>query len=153
MIPYILIFRNRDIYSKRKDMCYLLQGGHMTILNINTMIILHPEYQKKHLINVCQFNWVCTISYFPVEWFSFLRKILSGRRLRDNFQTFENVLLNTFFILGACFCWDVTGTQPGIFWGRVGFLEQGHFDKCFMCNTQKKGAAGKNLGVFSPRCF
>ena len=54
MIPYTLIFRNRDIYSKRKDMCYLLQGGHMTILNINTMIILHPEYQKKHLINVCQ---------------------------------------------------------------------------------------------------
>ena len=42
----------------------------------------------------------------------------------------------------------VTGTQPGIFGGRTGFLEQGRFNKHFMHNTQKKGSAGENVPVF-----
>ena len=32
-----------------------------------------------------------------------------------------------------------------------GFLEWGHFDKRFMCDTQKKDPAGKNFGPFYPR--
>ena len=42
----------------------------------------------------------------------------------------------------------VTGVQPGIFWGRTDFLKQGHFDKHFMCDIQKKGSVGKNVRVF-----
>ena len=45
-----------------------------------------------------------------------------------------------------------TGVQPGIFRGKRGFLDWWHFDKCFMCDTQKKNPAEKNFGVFSPRC-
>ena len=40
------------------------------------------------------------------------------------------------------------GAQPGIFWGRGGFLEWGHFDKRFMCDTQKKNPAGKRFWCF-----
>ena len=45
----------------------------------------------------------------------------------------------------------VTGAQQEIFQGRGGFVELGHLDKHFVKNTRKKGAAGKNFGVFSPR--
>ena len=39
-----------------------------------------------------------------------------------------------------------------MFRGRGGFVESGHFDKYFVKKTQeRKGPAGKNLGVFSPR--
>ena len=44
------------------------------------------------------------------------------------------------------------GTQPGAFRGRRVFLEWGRFDKRFMCDTQKKSPAGKNFGLFFPRC-
>ena len=50
----------------------------------------------------------------------------------------------------------VTGTQPGIFRGRTGFLEAGflflkvHFDKHFMYDIQNKGFAWKDFRVFSP---
>ena len=43
------------------------------------------------------------------------------------------------------------GAQPETFQGRGGFMELGHFDKYFVKNTRKKGPAGKNFGVFSPR--
>ena len=49
----------------------------------------------------------------------------------------------------------LTGTQiffGRIFRGRAGFLEWRYFDKPFMCDTQKKDPAGRNFGVFSPRC-
>ena len=42
----------------------------------------------------------------------------------------------------------LTGAQPGLFRGRGGFLELGHFDKRFMYDIQKKDSAGKNFGVF-----
>ena len=35
--------------------------------------------------------------------------------------------------------------------GRTGSLEQGHFDKYFMYDIQKRGSTGKNFRVFSPR--
>ena len=35
--------------------------------------------------------------------------------------------------------------------GRGGFGELGHFDKHFVKNLRKKGLAGENFGVFSPR--
>ena len=58
-------------------------------------------------------------------------------------------------ILGWKLAWKVklkvTGVQPVIFRGRAGFLEQRHFDKHFMHNIQKKGAAGKDSLVFSSR--
>ena len=44
-----------------------------------------------------------------------------------------------------------SGPQPGIFHGRGGFVELGHFDKHFFKNARKIGPAGKNFGVFSPR--
>ena len=44
-----------------------------------------------------------------------------------------------------------SGAQPEIFQGRGGFVELGHSDKLFVKSTQKKGPAGKNFGVFSPR--
>ena len=31
----------------------------------------------------------------------------------------------------------VTGSQPGIFRGKTGFLEQGHFDKHFVWHTKE----------------
>ena len=37
----------------------------------------------------------------------------------------------------------VTGAQTGIFQGRGGFLEQGHFYKRFNFSTRKKDGAGK----------
>ena len=43
------------------------------------------------------------------------------------------------------------GAQPEIFQGRGGFVELAHFDKHFVKNTRKKGPAGKNFGVVSPR--
>ena len=43
------------------------------------------------------------------------------------------------------------GVQPEIFQGRGGFVELRHFDNHFVKNTRKKGPAGKNFGVFSPR--
>ena len=45
----------------------------------------------------------------------------------------------------------ITGVQPEILQDRGGFVEVGHVDKHFVKNTQKKGPAGKNFGVFSPR--
>ena len=41
--------------------------------------------------------------------------------------------------------------QPEIFQGRGGFFEPAYFDKHFVKNTQKKGPAGKNFRVVSPR--
>ena len=43
------------------------------------------------------------------------------------------------------------GAQPEIFQGKGGLVGLGHFCKHFVKNTRKKGHAGKNLGVFSPR--
>ena len=58
-------------------------------------------------------------------------------------------------ILGSKLGWKVklkiTSTQPGIFWGRTGFLEQKHFDKHFMHDVQKKGSAEENFLAFSSR--
>ena len=58
-------------------------------------------------------------------------------------------------ILGWKLGWKVKlkviGAQPGIFWGRAGFLEQQNFDKHFMRGIQKKGSAGKNINAFSSR--
>ena len=45
------------------------------------------------------------------------------------------------------------GAQPEIFQGRGGFLGLAHFDKHFVKNTRKKGPAGKNFGVVSPRYY
>ena len=45
------------------------------------------------------------------------------------------------------------GAQPEIFQGRGDFVELGQFDKYFVKNTRKKGLAGKNFRVFSPRYF
>ena len=54
-------------------------------------------------------------------------------------------------ILGCKLGWKVKFkvAQPGIFWGRTGFLEQKHFDKHFMHDIQKKGSSGENFLVFS----
>ena len=41
--------------------------------------------------------------------------------------------------------------QLEIFQGRGGFVKLGHFDKHFVKNSRKKGPAGKNFRVFSPR--
>ena len=41
------------------------------------------------------------------------------------------------------------GEQPGLFLGRGGFSEYGHFDKRFMYGIQKNCLAGENFGVFS----
>ena len=41
--------------------------------------------------------------------------------------------------------------QPENFQCREGFLELGQLDKPFVRNTRRKGPAGKNVGVFSPR--
>ena len=46
---------------------------------------------------------------------------------------------------------EVTGPQPAIFRGRTDFLDKGHFDRQFTCDIQKKGSAGKNFCVFTPR--
>ena len=40
------------------------------------------------------------------------------------------------------------GAQPEIFQGRGGFVKLGHFNKHFVKNTRKKGAAGKIFGVY-----
>ena len=40
------------------------------------------------------------------------------------------------------------GSQPEIFQGRGGFVKLGHFNKHFVKNTRKKGAAGKIFGVY-----
>ena len=45
----------------------------------------------------------------------------------------------------------VPGVQPEIFQSRGGFMKLGHFDKHFVKNPRKKGPAGGNFGVFSPR--
>ena len=59
---------------------------------------------------------------------------------------------------GSLFClgdrtvlFSHAGAQPEIFQGSGGFIKLGHFDKHFVKNTQKKGPAGKNFGVFSLR--
>ena len=55
-------------------------------------------------------------------------------------------------LLGTCYMlFTHAGAQPEIFWDRGGLMELGHFDKHFVKNTRKKGPAGKNFGVFSPR--
>ena len=58
-------------------------------------------------------------------------------------------------ILGWKLRWKVklkvTGTQPGIFPGRTGFLKQKHFDNHFMHDIQKKDSAGKTFLVFSSK--
>ena len=43
------------------------------------------------------------------------------------------------------------GAQSEVFQGRRGFRELAHFDKHFVKNLRKKGFAGENFGVFSPR--
>ena len=43
------------------------------------------------------------------------------------------------------------GTQSDFFQGRGGFGKLGHFDKHFVKNLRRKGPAGENFGVFSPR--
>ena len=45
------------------------------------------------------------------------------------------------------------GAQPEIFQGRGGFVEQGHFDKHFVKNTQEKGPAEKILEFFLQDTF
>ena len=45
----------------------------------------------------------------------------------------------------------ITGIQPKVFQSRGGFVKLGHFDKHFVKNSRKKGSAGENFGVFSPR--
>ena len=59
---------------------------------------------------------------------------------------------------GSLFClgdrtvlFSHAGAQPEIFQDSGGFIKLGHFDKYFVKNTQKKGPAGKNFGVFSLR--
>ena len=58
-------------------------------------------------------------------------------------------------ILGWKLGWKVKlkviGTQPGIFRGRTGFLEQKDFDKHFMHKIQKKSSSWKIFLVFSSR--
>ena len=46
---------------------------------------------------------------------------------------------------------SLPGAQPGIFLGRGVFLEYGHFDKNFMYDMEKKGAAGKNFDIIFRR--
>lgn len=41
-----------------------------------------------------------------------------------------------------------TASQPGIFSGRRGLLERGHFDKHFIDETPMEGSARKKIGVF-----
>ena len=48
-------------------------------------------------------------------------------------------------------CSFTIGAQTVIFWCRGGFLEQGHFNKRFMYDIQKKDPTGKKYVVFSPR--
>ena len=43
------------------------------------------------------------------------------------------------------------GAQPQIFQGRGGLVGLGHFINILLKTPEKKCAAGKNLGVFSPR--
>ena len=45
--------------------------------------------------------------------------------------------------LGEKVKFKVTGAQPGVFRGRIGFLKQKHFDKHFMHDIQKKGSTVK----------
>ena len=40
------------------------------------------------------------------------------------------------------------GLYPGVFQIRGGFLKQGHFEKHFSYNKQKKGLMGENLFFF-----
>ena len=41
-----------------------------------------------------------------------------------------------------------TDAQPIIFWGRTDFLEQGHFDKHFMYDMQKRALQGQIFDFF-----
>ena len=44
-----------------------------------------------------------------------------------------------------------SGAQPDLSQGTGGLVGLGHFYKHFLKNTRKKGPAGKNVGIFSPR--
>ena len=43
---------------------------------------------------------------------------------------------------------DHTGMQQGVFQGRGGFAELGHFDKNFVKKSRKTGPAVKNIEFF-----
>ena len=69
------------------------------------------------------------------------------RRLNFHFQPNFNVEIAFVHLRWI----DVIRRATRIFRGKGGFLEWGNIYKCFMCDKQKKGAAGKNFGLFSPR--
>ena len=59
--------------------------------------------------------------------------------------------INSMFLFKVLTVLFTPGAQPEFFQGRGGLVGWGHFYKHFVKNSRKKGSAGTNLGVFSPR--